>query len=291
MQKLEVTPNDFGSRFLNGDFSAIYQQTTEEFKQLATLEQFIEYGESFNNGVETYSLEMSTNLNKYITQYLWLDNEREKAIGISFDENNTIYGISLAPFVSFPESDQQYTKNTYIMPIKEEWFVFWGGTNQFINYHYVYADQRYAYDLIIMKDGQSYSGPVKENESYYAFNKEIIAPAEGKIVKIVDGIKDNVPGEFNPEPPEGNCVIIEHKNNEYSMLAHLKQSSILVSEGDFVQQGEVIGVCGNSGNSSEPHLHFQVMNSINYLKGQSIRIRFENGLEPIQGDFVSPFTS
>ncbi|RJS59266.1 hypothetical protein CJ483_03615 [Bacillus sp. PK3_68] len=168
---------------------------------------------------------------------------------------------------------------------------FLGGTNQFINYHYVYADQRYAYDLIIMKDGQSYSGPVKENESYYAFNKEIIAPAEGKIVKIVDGIKDNVPGEFNPEPPEGNCVIIEHKNNEYSMLAHLKQSSILVSEGDFVQQGEVIGVCGNSGNSSEPHLHFQVMNSINYLKGQSIRIRFENGLEPIQGDFVSPFTS
>ncbi|RJS59267.1 hypothetical protein [Bacillus sp. PK3_68] len=127
MQKLEVTPDDFGSRFLNGDFSAIYQQTTEEFKQLATLEQFIEYGESFNNGVETYSLEMSTNLNKYITQYLWLDNEREKAIGISFDENNTIYGISLAPFVSFPESDQQYTKNTYIMPIKEEWFVFWGG--------------------------------------------------------------------------------------------------------------------------------------------------------------------
>lgn len=290
-QDIKVTPEDFGNSFLNGEFSVIYHQTTEEFKQLATINKFIEYGESFNYGVETYNLEMSTNLNKNIKQYIWLDSKREKVISVSFDEDNIIHGLSLAPFVSYPESDRQYTQNTYIMPIKEEWFVFWGGTNQFINYHYVYDDQRYAYDLIIIKDGQSYKDSINKNENYYAFNKEIVAPTDGKVVKVLDGIEDNVPGEMSPNQPEGNCVIIEHKNNEYSMLAHLKQNSILVKVGEIVQKGQVIGLCGNSGNSSEAHLHFQVMNSLDYLNGKSIRIRFEGDHEPIQGDFINPFKS
>ena len=212
--------------------------------------------------------------------------KREKAISVYFDKVGIIHGIKLVPFVSYPESDRQYTKNTYIMPIKEEWFVVWGGINQFINYHYEYENQRYAYDLIIMKNGQSFKDSPSMNENYYAFNKEIIAPAAGKVVKVLDGIADNVPGEMDPHQVEGNCVIIEHKNNEYSMLAHLKQGSIVVKVGEAVQQGEVIGLCGNSGNSSEAHLHFQVMNSLDFVNGQSIRIRFNNGHEPIQGDFV-----
>lgn len=284
-----VSPEDFGYNFLNKEFTIIYAQTTEEFKKLVSLEQFIEFGESFNSGVESYTLEMSTSLTNNITQYLWLDSEREKIISVAFDSSNTIHGLYLAPFVTYPESDRQYTKNSYMLPIKEEWFVFWGGTNQFINYHYVHEDQRYAYDLIIVKDGQSYNGLMDKKENYYAFNKEIIAPADGKVVKIIDGMKDNEIGETNTSQPEGNCVVIEHKNNEYSMLAHLKQASIVVNEGDSVKQGQLIGKCGNSGNSTEPHLHFQVMNSPHYLNGQSIRIRFENGKEPIQGEFVRPF--
>ncbi len=289
--KIHVTPEDFGHRFLNGDFSVIYHQTIEDFKQLATIEEFIEHGESFNDGVETYNLEMSTNLKQNIKQYIWLDNERKKVISVYFDEDKIIHGLSLEPFVTYPESDQQYTKNTYIMPIKEEWFVFWGGINKFINYHYEYDEIRYAYDLIIMKDGQSYKDSTDKNENYYAFNKEIVAPSDGKVVKILNGVEDNVPGEMNSNQPEGNCVIIEHKNNEYSMLAHLKQNSIVVNVGEDVQKGQVIGLCGNSGNSSEAHIHFQVMNSLDYLNGKSIRIRFEDGLESIQGDFITPFKS
>jgi len=249
------------------------------------------FGKSFNSGVEAYSLELKTKLNKDITQYSWLDNKREKVISVSFDDKNTIHALSLAPFVSYPKSDRQYTQNTYIMPVKEEWCVFWGGTNQLINYHYVYKNQRYAYDLIMTKEGQSYKDSVNRIENYYAFNKEIIAPADGKVVKIIDGMKDNAIGEFNSSQPTGNCVIVQHKNNEYSMLAHLKQNSIVVNEGETIKQGQLIGLCGNSGNSSEPHLHFQVMNSANYFNGRSIRIRFENGFEPIQGDVIPSFKS
>lgn len=48
----------------------------------------------------------------------------------------------------------------------------------------------------------------------------------------------------------------------------------------------MIGLCGNSGHSSEPHIHFQVMNSPNLKKCKSISIRFSNGVQPVQGDFV-----
>jgi len=94
---------------------------------------------------------------------------------------------------------------------------------------------------------------------------------------------------MNPEQPEGNCVIIEHLNNEYSMLAHLKCHSIIVKEGERVSQGQVVGLCGNSGNSTETHLHFQVMDSPDYLNGKSIRIRFKDNIEPIQGDLIYPY--
>ncbi|MGG4469936.1 M23 family metallopeptidase [Paenibacillus alvei] len=283
-----VTPEEFAHKFLDGDFLSIYSQTTEEFKQEVSFEQLKELGESFNSGVDCFSLEMKTNLNRDLTQYLWLDSSRDKAMVVFFAPDNVIHGIRLAPFISYPESDRQFSRNAYIMPIKEEWFVFWGGTNQFINYHYPYENQRYAYDLVIMKDGLSYHDSRNNLSNYYAFNKEITAPAHGKIVKIVDGMKDNAIGELNSEYPEGNCVIMEHRNNEFSMLAHLKQDSIVVKEGDSITKGQLIALCGNSGNSTEPHLHFQVMNSSNYREGSSIRIRFEKGLDPIQGDFISP---
>jgi murein DD-endopeptidase MepM/ murein hydrolase activator NlpD len=125
--------------------------------------------------------------------------------------------------------------------------------------------------------------------NHYAFNKEIVAPADGKVIKVIDGIPDNKPGEMYSNIPEGNCVIIEHANKEYSMLAHLKCHSVMVKEGEMVSRGHVIGACGNSGNSTETHLHFHVMDTPDYLNGKSIRIQFENNIEPIQGDFIKSF--
>lgn len=72
------------------------------------------------------------------------------------------------------------------------------------------------------------------------------------------------------------------------MVAHLKCHSIIVKEGERVSRGPVIGLYWNSGNSTETHLHFQVMNSPNYLNGKSICIRFKDNLEPIQGDLIYP---
>lgn len=284
MKVHSVTPENFGACFLNNDFSEIYNQTTEEFKAIITLEEFQELGETWNAGVAEYKLEMNNAFPGNLTQYIWLDEKREKGIGVAFDEKGIIHRMYIRPFVTFPKSDKMYSKNKYQWPVKEKWFVFWGGTNEFINHHYPHENQRYAYDLVITKDDKSHRGAGRRNEDYYAYGKEILAPASGKVVQVMDQLTDQFPGEMNENNPEGNFIIIQHAMNEYSMLAHLRERSIVVSEGELVKVGQMIGACGNSGNSSEPHLHFQIMDRPDSATGKSTRIRFAGGEELIQGE-------
>lgn len=284
-----ISPEDFGHSFLYGDPEVIYNQCIQDFKEIVSLDQFTDLACSYNQNVESYQLVNITQMG-CSTQYVWLDHHKEKAICVTFDSSNYIQGIVLKPYVTFPKSDQRFTKNKYIMPIKEEWFVFWGGTNEFLNYHYVYESQRYAYDLVMMKNGQTHKDDVVlRNESYFAFDKEVVAPADGKVVKVINNINDNVPGEMNEKEPAGNYVILKHENREYSLLAHFKQHSVVVKKGDTVKQGQIMGLCGNSGNSSEPHIHFQVMDASDYMNCRSIHISFHDGIEPVQGDTITAY--
>lgn len=280
-----VTLQNFGAFFLQEKFDVIYNQCNEDFKQLVSSEQFNEIAKAFNANVTNYELFRKSTIN-HVNHCTWIDAQQDKAINIIIDAHNIIHRLLLKPYVVFPESDKKYTQNTYMMPIKEEWYVFWGGGNEFVNYHYAYETQRYAYDLVMMNNGTTYKDSAMVNDNYYAFNREVTAPADGKVIKVVHHLKDNIPGEMNELEPAGNLIIIEHTNNEYSLVAHLKNNSSLVQEGDKVQQGDVIARCGNSGNSSEPHIHFQVMDSPDYMNCKSIRIRFADGKEPIQGDVI-----
>ncbi|MGE8001162.1 peptidoglycan DD-metalloendopeptidase family protein [Lysinibacillus sp. NPDC093190] len=280
------SPEEIIDIWLREGYEKVYDATSKDFQKMVTLEQFMELSTFFNKGVKKYQLETKTKLQN-LTHYVWSDDKREKVVVASFDEFNQIQRFYLKPFTAYPKTDQQYTENKFIMPIRGEWFVFWGGTNEFVNYHYVYENQRYAYDLVKVQDGQSYQNSQIRNENFYAFDEDIIAPADGKIVKVVDGKKDNVPGKMDEHNPAGNYVMIEHANHEFSMIAHFKNNSILVKAGEIVTEGQLIGKCGNSGNSSEPHIHFQVMDSPDLVYGKSIRILFKDGKEPIQGDTIS----
>ena len=114
--------------------------------------------------------------------------------------------------------------------------------------------------IITDAKGKSYKNDGKNNQDYYAFGKELIAPASGEVVLVVDGIKDYKPGITNPNYVPGNTVIIKTEQNEYLFFAHFKQYSIQVKQGQKVQQGQLLGLCGNSGNITEPHLHFHIQN-------------------------------
>ncbi|MGH2266624.1 M23 family metallopeptidase, partial [Enterococcus faecalis] len=78
-----------------------------------------------------------------------------------------------------------------------------------------------------------------------------IAPANGTVEKVVNGVQDNSIGSTNESQFLGNYIVIKHAENEYSLIAHLQQYSIIVNEGQNVKYGDFLGKVGNSGNSTE----------------------------------------
>lgn len=146
------------------------------------------------------------------------------------------------------------------LPFKGQWSVFWGGDNKTANYHVAAGgSQRRATDLVMVDaSGKSHKGDGKKNEDYFAFGQDIIAVADGTVVQAVDGVVDNEPGVMSPLMAIGNHVVIEHAGKVFSMYAHLRNGKLKVKAGAAVRRGDVLGVCGNSGNTSEPHLHFQL---------------------------------
>lgn len=168
------------------------------------------------------------------------------------------------------------TKTALELPFDGEWWVFWGGRNVKENYHAAHKNQRFALDIVQRVDGSTHAGDGSENEDYYCFGKALNAPGKGIIVYVVNDIEDNVPGEFNRDYPAGNNVIIDHENGEFSILAHFKEGTILVAVGDVVAKGQELGKAGNSGNSSEPHLHYHLQNAAAHFEGEGLPAQFLN---------------
>ena len=216
-------------------------------------------------------------------------------IWINLNEFNLISGLLIKPHksVDLPKLERNETK--MILPFKEQWFVFWGGESVAQNYHMADENQQYAYDMIMVDQGSSYKGDPKKNENYFVFGKDIIAPCDARVVKVISGVHDNVPGELNPKQLTGNTIVLETLKQEYLMFAHLKQRSILVKEGEVIEQGETIAQCGNSGNSTEAHLHLQLQNVPDFFQATGAKLYFDkimvNGqikrdYIPVKEDFI-----
>lgn len=125
--------------------------------------------------------------------------------------------------------------------------------------------QRFAIDYVIMDSAfKTHRGDPLKNESYYAENMDAIAVADGRVVATKDSIPENVPGANSRAVPitletvGGNHVILDIGNGRYAFYAHLRPGTLAVKVGDRVKQGAVLGKVGNSGNSTEPHLHFHL---------------------------------
>ncbi|MFC4302476.1 peptidoglycan DD-metalloendopeptidase family protein [Cohnella boryungensis] len=281
-----LSPEQVPSALIEGQFDKVYAQMSEDFHKAISVEQLREGYVEFSADVKEWKREPQAELEGQLS-YVWTDPQGRQALSMTFDDQGTILAMRLQPLKQFPDTDAVKTKRAYGLPFKGEWFVVWGGTNVLMNYHYEHESQRYAYDLVQAKNGASYEGDPARNESYYAYGQPILAPGDGIVARVVNDIKDNVPvGTFNTEHPAGNVVVIDHGDGEFSFLAHLQEGSVEVKVGDRVSQGDPIGLCGNSGNSSEAHLHFQVSDQPDLFEGKSIRIQWENELDPLRGTVV-----
>ncbi len=182
------------------------------------------------------------------------------------------------------------------LPFDGKWFVEWGGDTKKLNYHRVSVAQRGAFDFVGHdKYGKSYKGPGTHNEDYYVFGKDVLAPADGEVLEAVTGVRDNKPGQTNLFAVGGNYLLIKHSPKEYSFIAHLRQGTTKVKAGDKVKTGQKVGECGNSGNSSEPHIHYHLQTSDTHSEfgkskpkpiAKGIKVYFSNiTVENIDGIF------
>src|SRR6202035_5703565 len=127
----------------------------------------------------------------------------------------------------------------------------------------VWVAQRYAVDWEQTDaGGRIYAGPREKLESYAIFGQPVLAVADALVVSVIDGEPEQTPGNYPNNIPldkaDGNCIILDLGNHRYALYAHMQPGSIKVRSGEKVHLGQVIGLVGDTGNSTVPHLHFQV---------------------------------
>ncbi len=249
-----------------GDAESIFARFTPELARAVPLAQvrqvLAETRGSAPIGARTAesALPLSPSRLGYAAEHRW--GKRTIALQLALDGRGSIASISLAPPTSLPRDPHagRNLRARLSLPFEGPWWVFWGGPTELQNYHVVAPDQRHAYDLVVWRNGGTHRGSGTRNADYWAWGKRVLAPAAGVVVEAVDGVRDNRPQVQveNRRDPAGNHVVLDLGKGEYALLAHLQKGSVRVRAGRRVRAGDVLGLTGNSGNSSEPHLHFHV---------------------------------
>ncbi len=195
-----------------------------------------------------------------------------------------LWGMLVVPLCygsKMPNAENYISKVTYSLPFHGSWTIVNGGIDKASSHSWSIPTQRYAYDFLILDDtGKSRMGAVLTAEDYYCYGKEVLAPADGVVIEAVSEYPDShitadSQVDCSAHDIRGNHLLLRHAEGEYSLLAHLKPGSIRVKAGDSVKRGQCIALCGNSGNSSEPHLHFQVQNGVSFYTSAGLPLEFE----------------
>lgn len=158
-----------------------------------------------------------------------------------------------------------------------------------------YISQRFAIDWVQLNpDGKTYTGDPSDNKNYRAYGAEIHAVADGVVTQVKDGLPQNTPGAKSLAVPlsletiGGNHVIMEIGDGLYAFYAHMQPGSVRVKVGDKVRRGQVLGLLGNTGNSSEPHLHFDICNANSELGSEGLPYAFASFEVLGKGDAWKP---
>ncbi len=198
-----------------------------------------------------------------------------------------LWSIGILP-VRFPSSIENASPSATVrLPSNEKLRVAWGGDRLATNYHAFTPDQRWAYDLLVEPAAHG----SERLDDYGCYGTPVVAPASARVHYSTDGAPDHVPGKISWDlrNPVGNSVVFKLETGTYLVIAHLKPGSVLVEAGDDVREGEPIGACGNSGNTSEPHIHIHHQRQdpksrpINFSEGLPLYFRDHDGPAMPQG--------
>ena len=187
------------------------------------------------------------------------------------------------------------------LPFEGEWLTEVSPTRRVPSHGTDLFGTTYAFDFLAV-DGDGRSAPARSlrtvlapepPELFYAFGRPLYSPVAGTVVSAHDGEPDHearrsmltlIPhGLSQPRRIRrgltailGNHVIIQVTGSPYYVgLVHLQRGSVQVSPGERLRAGDQIGRCGNSGNSTQPHLHIQAMDSPDAYAAKGVPLRFE----------------
>ena len=157
-----------------------------------------------------------------------------------------------------------------------------------------YTAQRFAIDWEQLDaQGRIYLGDPKLPASYVIYGKPAYAVADAEVEAAVDGLPDTPPGGFPAgitlDQADGNHVVLNLGDGRYALYAHFRPGSVKVSKGDRVRRGQVLGEVGTSGNSSEPHLHFHVMDGPSALASNGLPYRLRSFTATSKGVSTAAF--
>jgi hypothetical protein len=169
-------------------------------------------------------------------------------------------------------------------PVRGEWAAFNGPSNASGHRRLVLAldghtasGQRFAIDFLQVDSAGNSRRPgtdASKNSNYYAWGTELLAVADGVVAATKDSIPENVPGgravKIDLTTVGGNFVGIDIGGGKYALYAHVQPGSLRVKVGDRVKRGQVIALLGNSGNSTEPHVHFQIADGPSFLAAEGL---------------------
>jgi len=147
----------------------------------------------------------------------------------------------------------------YVLRFRAPFLGRWTCT-QGVDGEYTHRNQwRHAFDFeVVDTNGDKFRGEGTRPQDYLCYRLPIVAAADGTVARVVDDVEDSPVGEPDLRNNWGNLVLLYHAPGLYSLVCHLARGSVKVSEGQFVRRGEPLGLCGSSGRSPVPHLHFQL---------------------------------
>ena len=304
------TGREMSLLFLRGETDAVWGRMTPQMQAalgnaaaLATFRAQIERELGEEQAVTDESTAVEAGAHVYLRTARWSKVSTPVLMQWAMDDAGKVAGFLVRPEPgtkpeAAPSPYLEYrTKARLRLPFDGEWHVVWGGRDIEQNYHAATPGQRFAYDLLKVVGHSSHRGDGSALEDYYCWNEKILAPADGTVLEAVDGLPDQAIGTRNTKAVAGNHVMLDLGHGEYAMLAHLRQGSVAVEAGQRVVAGAELGRCGNSGNTSEPHLHFHLQDAPEFGQGNGLPAFFErytaNGAvvergEPVKGQTIAP---
>lgn len=182
------------------------------------------------------------------------------------------------------------------LPVSGRWLAYNSPANRVPSHHLHAYGQTYAIDLVnAPADGRrpatAWWPLARRPQDFPGFGQPVLAPAGATVVRAHDRARDHwsrsspaallfllaegmVRELLGPGRILGNHIVLDLGGGVYAALAHLRRGSVRVRPGDRVAAGQPLAECGNSGNSSEPHLHFQLMDHPSVLLAAGVPLRF-----------------